>query len=702
MQGLRALLAMLFLPVTIFAQEKITGTVQDTIAVKQLREITITHKKALLKNTGEKLIYNAHADISNVSGAATDVLRKVPMVTVGADGEVKIRGNSNFKILLNGVPSDRLSRNLKETLKMIPASTIESIEVITTPSAKYEAEGAGGIINIITKKTIKGRTGNIDLTAGNLERSVDAAINIAQNKFEYSLNVNARQQREQNNSTLDRIAGTGKLLQNNNAITHEKSANVDAGINYRLDSSQKLSVTTSLWHGSWPSTSTLYNHYQDQQEIAEYNQASRQTNSDTWLEFALNYQKKFHRKGQELQLLAEHARSAAHSEYQTNQYHLNGQQYFRETSPNKSKIRKYNFQADYAHPFNKSGTNLLETGSRYSRNNSSSSYTVYNNAAHPGSTDLIEVPSRSDVMQYHRDIFAIYLSTKFDLTHNWILKSGLRYEHTQLGASFRGPSPAFAATFNNFVPSILLTKQLHEKHNFKINYTERIRRPWIWDLNPYVNASDPRNLTSGNPALKPEVTKMLELGHGYTATNGFTLNSSLYYTVNNNAIEQLTTVDSQGISRTTAQNIAANKRLGININTSIEISENWTLSGGAEAYHIKFKSQALNVRNDGNFYAVNLNSSYILPHDYTISISGDYSNGNITLQGNTSANYSYRISAQKELIKKKASIVLGIANPFQRTFRQYSYATAPTFQSTTTNNFYNRAITLSFSWKFGN
>lgn len=680
------------------------------IALKQetgmLNEVVVQGRKALIQSKGDKLIYNASADIGNKAGSATDVLRKAPMVTVGADGEVKMRGSSNIKVLLNGLPSGILAKNLKEALKMIPASTIESIEVITTPSARYEAEGAAGVINIVTRKKMKGTSGNIDLSAGNLERSANGGLNIASGKFNFSLLLNTNREKERTASELRRTSlangkQTGDLLQRTDALQRDKGAYGDFTTEYRPDSTQKLGATVSFWSGRWPEKSNLYNLYRSEKDTTEYNQVSEQDGSFTYWDFSLNYQKKFRRTGQELQVISQYSRSGDKSDYLTDQYYLSGQHYFREKSPNAGNSRDLSLQADYSHPFNRSGTNALETGIRFSKSNSKSRYSVFNNRDNPGGQQLIEDPSRSDAMDYFQHIFAAYLSLRFQTKNKWSFRPGLRYERTSLGAGFTGPALPFRATFSNFVPAMLITKKLDEQHDIKLNYTERIRRPWIWDLNPYVNASDPRNLTFGNPQLLPEITRMFEAGHAYSAPSGFTLNSSIYFHSNTNAIESLTTVDSLGVSRTTSQNIAANRRLGFNINAYMQMGSNWMINGSAELFHVWFKSKALGVANDASFYAFSINSSYTLPADYTVQVSADYSNGYVTLQGRNSANYSYRLSARKELLHKKASVTIGVNNPFQKTFLERSYTAASTFQSITASRYYNRSFTVSFSWQFG-
>jgi len=683
------------------------GRVIDSVSkVQQLNEVKITAKKPLIQHKGDKIIYNASTDISNKAGSAADVLRKAPMLTVTADGELKMRGSSGIKVLLNGRPSAILAKNLKEALKIIPAHTIESIEVITAPSAKYEAEGAAGVINIITKKKARGSNGNINLSAGNLEQAASGLLSVAKGKFNFDLSLNASREKERNISDLSRRSlkdnkETGMLIQQTDALQHSKGTYGDLSTVYHPDSTQEIGFTVSFWGGSWPGSNKLYNHYNSSQGIEAYNQTSEQKAKFGNTDLSLNYRKKYKKPGQELQLIAQYSKTYDNSNYQTDQFQLSGQHYFREQSPNKSNNKDLSFQADYALPLGRSGKQLLETGVRYSSNNASSAYTVFNNRNNPGSPVLVEDPSRSDVLNYFQRIFAAYASIQFQTNNNWTFRPGLRYEGTSLGGSFRGPVPSFKANFSSLVPGIMISKEIDEQHALKFNFSQRIRRPWIWDLNPYVNASDPKNLTTGNPELRPEITRMVEVTHSFNAVSGYSLTSSIYFSANGNAIESLTTVDSLGISRTTSQNIASNRRAGINLNANAQVNKNWLVNAGAEYYHVRFKSPALDLRNAGDFYSISLNTSYILPADYTIQFSGSYSNGYVTLQGKNSADYTYNLSVRKEFLNKMAGITLGINNPFQKTLLQRSYVHAPSFESTTTNRYFNRSFTISFDWRFG-
>ncbi|NJO92911.1 MAG: TonB-dependent receptor, partial [Chloroflexia bacterium] len=644
-------------------------------------------------------MYNAKADIGNKAGSATDVLRNTPMVTVEADGGIKLRGNSNIKVLINGLPSNIMAKNLKEALKSIPAGTIESIEVITTPSAKYEAEGAAGIINIITKKKSNGTTGSIDLATGNLEQSMNAEISVALEKFNYGLSVGLMKEKENIVSELNRTSftkdiETGKLLQNSHITQRYMGSFIEFSANYQEDSTQNLGTSISYWNDKMPMNASLYNLYESKLNRFEYNQTSGQKNYFNLFGVSLNYQKKFKRKGQELQLIGQYSNIAEMSDYKTNQLNLAGQPYFTENGSNTGKNIDLSFQTDYSHPINKTGSCILETGIRYGRNSSASDYSVLNNV-------LNEDTSRTDNMNYFQNIYAAYLSLKLETKYKWIVRPGLRYEATQLNGDLKRNETSFKSAFDNWVPSILISKNIGEKHDIKLNYTERIRRPEIWDLNPYVNASDPRNLAYGNPHLRPEITRTVELGYTFSSSSGLNLTNCLFVNSNKNGIEYLSIVDSSGISRTTPQNIATVQRIGANTNFYMPINEKWFISSDIEIYHAWFESKALKIKNDANFYTISINSSFTLPADFTIHLSADYNNGLVYLQGKSSSYYTHRISIGKELFNNKANLTVNINNPFQSKQLQRNYLSAQTFYSKTSDWHYNRSFTVSFSWKFG-
>lgn len=681
------------------------GTINLAGKPADLKAVVVSGKKALVQNKGDKIIYNAGGDAGNASGSAVDVLRNAPMLTVDADGTVKLRGSANLKVLLNGLPSGMLARNLTEALKMIPANTIASIEVITAPSAKYEAEGAAGVINIVTKK-IRTTSGNVSLGLGSLEQTGSVGLSLVKDKFTFNLSTfgNLRKGRtvsEVARQSLYEGKEVGRFSQRNDTREEEKGSEGEFTAEFRPDSTQKLGASFSYFVGQWPEKSSLRNMYATDQATSAYDQRGSTQGTFRWFQLSLNYQKNFRRPGHQLQLLAEASKEGDHMGYSTDQYDTAGKPYFHEESPNKGDGSDVALQADYAYPFNKTGKNLLETGVRFSDNHSNSAYAVLNNRDDPGGLTLTKDLQRSDTMAYFQHIYAAYVSMKFEFKHSWTLRAGIRYEKTKLGADFRGPSPPFDASFDNIVPNLMLERKLNEQHDLRLSYTERIRRPWPWDLNPYVNASDPRNLTFGNPRLRPEVTRMVELTESWSGSSGLSIITSLYYGFNRNAIESIRTVDSQGVSRTTSQNIGSNQRVGMNITANTRLNQHWTMAAGAEYHHILLRSVTLNARNSGDFYSLSINSSYGLSKGYTIQASGNYNNRTITLQGYSTDFYNYQLSFRKEFLDKKASLTLSGRNLLRRSLGQKLFSAASTFVSDSYSNHYNRSVTLSFTYQFG-
>lgn len=683
------------------------GKIALHTASNQLAEVRVNSRKRLIQNKGDKIIYNAGADIGNKSGNAADVLRKAPLVTVDPAGNVKLRGNSSIKVLLNGLPSGIMARNLKDALKLIPASTIVSVEIITNPSAKYEAEGAAGVINIITQKKVAGISGNLDVSAGNLERSIGGGINVSRGKFSIDASLTANREKQRNVWDMDRTSKEpgrvpNNLLQNTDATEISKGLYGDFSAEYRPDSSQTIGIGFSYWDGAFPSNSSFYNRFSENNRlVSEYNQNSEQQMKFGSFDLSANYNKKFKRPKQELQFISQFSHIFDNSTYRTSQSELSGANKFSEQGLNRSNNNDFSFQADYGHPLSKSGSTLLEIGAKLSDGKAKSTYQVFNNKAVPGGSTYVEDRDRSNVMNYTQQTLAAYVSLQLQTNNNWTFRPGVRFENTRMKGQFQTTTPMFTASFDNFVPSILILRKLNEQHTLKFNFAQRIRRPGIWELNPYVNASDPQNRTAGNPNLRPEITRTLELGHAFNAVSGFTLNSSIYFTRNDNAIEGLTIVNDSGISITSAQNIARIQRFGTNINVSLQPVSKMTINAGGELYVASFKSDALKVNNRGTFYNVNLNVSYQLPADYSFDFYGDYSNGDITLQGYNSNYYSYKFAVRKELLNKKAGLTLSFNNPFQRYLQQQNFIHAATFSSRQANRFYNQSVALSFNWQFG-
>lgn len=694
---------------TLTAQKPVLqlGTLLLRPESRQLSEVVITGQKALIEEKSDRLVYNAANDLTNKGGTAVDVLRKAPMLTVDVTGNVQLRGSSNLKVLLNGRPSGLLARNLSEALKMIPANTIQSVEVITSPSARYDAEGSGGVINIITKKQLKGSSGNLDVTAGNYMQSLGGSYGFKREKFGLTFSGNADAEREKSVSEITRVSllngqPAGELFQRRSANNVHRGWFGDLSMEYAFDTLNRVNVSISTWGGAWPNSNGLYNRFRNAEGIVsqEYNQDVDQQSPFGNVEFNVGYTRTFKKPKQELTVLGQYSYTFDNTRYTSDQYSLAGSPIYREMSQNKSQNPQLTVQLDYTHPFSTAGRQLLEFGVKAIRRDVGSTYAIYTSSL--DAVDLLTFNAgRSNTFAYDQQVLATYASLKLTNQTKWTLQSGVRLENTVMDGRFADSIPPFRIRFTNIIPSVILSKQLDERQSVKVSYTQRISRPMIWDLNPFINASDPKNLSAGNPQLRPELTHLAELSYSLTTKSGAYLNLALYRRQTDNSIEDVRTVDTSGVSQTIKQNVARNQRTGLNVNVAGQLNRNWKVNGGGEFYHTQFSSTALQVQNAGWLWQLNLNMAYQLPKNYSLQAYGMYSTGWVLLQGKNSAWYHYSLAARREFWDKKGSLTLGLNNPFTHPFRQTNDSQSNSFRAHTANQYVTRSVKLTFSWQFG-
>jgi outer membrane receptor protein involved in Fe transport len=340
----------------------------------------------------------------------------------------------------------------------------------------------------------------------------------------------------------------------------------------------------------------------------------------------------------------------------------------------------------------------LEMGAKAIRRDIGSEYRVEQSL--DGVSPLVTDPTQSNDFDYNQQIFSGYTALRVEAKRKWNLNLGARLERTVIDGNFMTTQTTLANQYTNLIPSIMVSKGI-KTHTLKTSYTQRIQRPQLWFLNPWLNASDPRNLQTGNPYLNPELNHALELGHSVTTKAGLSINSALYWRMTNNAIEYVRTVDEDGISLSKPQNIAQRIAYGLNMNLSGQATKTWTLNGGMDLRYVDLSSPTLNQRNSGLVGNFNLSSTYKLPHNYTFQTNANINSGWINLQGSGSPFYWYGFALKREMLDKKASLTLGINNPFNRGVSQNLRQAAPSFESDTRSFFVSRSVRLAFEWRFG-
>ncbi|WP_162902813.1 TonB-dependent receptor [Taibaiella koreensis] len=670
---------------------------------QSLQAVTITATKALIQDKGDRMVYNAENDITNSGGAASDVLRKVPGVSVDPEGKVELRGSANIKVLINGKPSSIMARNLADALKMIPANTIKSIEIMTTPTARFDAEGAGGVINIITKKNLKGATGNVNLTGGNYEQALGGSFGLRNEKLEANLAFNLKREREKSEAGRERSVLQDGSLQNTLYQRESKDNTNTTGfaelsLSYTPDTLNTLGFSANIWGGVWPSNRNVYARLTDSlgRVMEEYNQATKFKNPYYNFEFNLSYNRKMKRPGQELAVLAQYSYVIDNYPYTTDQYNMAEQLIYRENNSNRSHNGEWTLQADYTHPI---GKHVLEIGAKGIVRTASSDYRVESSQAGGDPTQLLPNPARTNIFDYTQEVGAAYASLKLNFGKDWMLVGGGRIEYTYVKGDFKSSSTAFDTRYTNWIPSIILSRKFGGMHTIKASYTQRILRPQVWSLNPFIDASDPKNQFTGNPSLKPELNHVVELAYNLTTKSGANISTTLYGRRLNNSIEEVATPLTDGAWLTRKVNIGNLTRYGISESVSLDITKQWSVNGDVNLEHVNFKSP--DWQNSGWIFRTNINTTYRLPKDYSLQASGGWNTGWIWFQGRNYGWHYYIVGAKKEFWNKNASITLNIANPFETNLRVKVKEERPNSVAATYLDFPRPSFMLTFAWKFG-
>jgi len=689
--------------------EQNIGVFQLSLQKGSLGAVTVTSQRALIEDKGDRLVYNAEQDISNAGGTAADVLRKVPSLTVDLDGNVQMRGNSNIKVLINGKPSAMMARNLADALKQMPANSIKSVEVITSPGAKYDAEGSAGVLNIITKKGLQGFNGSVNAAAGNFNRSVGTSLNFKKNKIGVALTGNVYQYRNKfESSSLRTTIYNGQplniLSQNSNADNTGTGGYGEMSVDYDIDSTSRLNLAMNVWGGNYPNNSTMFYSLTDISgtPLQAFKNESNFRNPYGNGQIDLGYTKTFKKPSQEFSLLSQFSLMPDNYRSETDRF-VEDKISYRQQSTNNSKNKEYTIQADYTQPFTiqmkKDTASLkLEVGAKAILRDIGSEYELLQSI--DGNAPFIEDPGQSNDFEYNQQVFSGYTSLRIETKKKWSLNLGGRLEQTHIDGKYISTNTFIDNRYNNFIPSVTLSKGI-KKHNIKVSYTQRITRPMIWVLNPWVNVNDPKNIQTGNPYLNPELSHAVELAHSLSTEKGTSVNTSIYYRGSNNAIEYLQTVDAEGVSLSKPQNIGVRKAYGVNLNISGRPAKNWNLNGGADLRYVDLRSPSTNQSNNGTTWYTNLNSTYKIGKKYTIQANGSYNSGWISLQGTNSGSFWYGMSGKRTLLKDKASISLIASNPFNKGITRTGKQSAPTFTSESNSFYYNRQVRVAFEWRFG-
>jgi len=670
-----------------------------------LQEVTVEGQRSLIEDKVDRMVYNAEKDGTNKGGDATDVLRKVPSLSVDLDGNVTLRGSQNVKVLINNKPSTIVASSVADALKQIPSDMIKSVEVITSPSAKYDAEGSSGIINIITKKnTLQGLTLNFDSSVGIRGGNMSLNGNYRKGNMGFSLggfgranyNVNGdfvNEQLSKTNGVLNGTSTTQSAATRNNGLFGSYQLGWDWDIN------KTNSITASARYGArnqntfQDALSTIIKRA-DGTSTSTIRDVETKDNSGT-VDLNVDYTHLFAKPQQEFSLSAQYSRNDRKNNF-TNIIRGVPDSLSRITNINPSYNQEATLQADYQSPIGK--TQMIEFGGKGIFRQVNSNFTQIGNS---GSLD------------YDQNIAASYFSYTLTTKKKYSFKAGGRYEYTTINAiqTAEGGTKTDIniPSYGTFVPSFNVSKSLKGGTTLKLAYNRRIQRPSLQFLNPNRNASNPSNVSEGNPNLSPEFTNNYEFTVNTFFKNTF-LTTALFMRNTTGSIQSIRTneVDAQGkpFLLTTFQNIGNEDAYGMNLFGNVNISNKFQLGGGTDVYYSKLNNNnpnpLLNAKNEGWVASFRMFGSYNLTKGWGLQVFSFYRGRQVQLQGSQGGFGIYSLSVKKDFLNKKGSIGLGAENFFTPGgFKINNSIESSTISQTSTNTLRNMNFKINFSYRIG-
>ncbi|WP_316734590.1 outer membrane beta-barrel family protein [Pedobacter aquatilis] len=666
------------------------GNVVISSTENNLADVQIVGTKAVIENKIDRMVYNAEADGTNAGGDATDVMRKVPMLSVDMNGNVQLRGGA-VRVLINGKPSGTMASSVADALKMIPAEQIKTVEVITSPSAKYDAEGSGGIINIITKKSnAQGVSGTVNASVGT--RQNNGSFNLTAKTGRLSVNTNlgtnlAYAQKSRvvilNQTTLNN-GSLNSVSQDGFSKWGRQGYNGSFGLDYDFNAYNNLSTTVKMnsFSNGGPGESNYIINGLPATNVSDMDMTFRN------LDWNVDYRKTSKKEGEEFSVSAQVSSGRTPTSFSnilTSAAFPNG---FQTISNNTGKNNEYTFQTDYTYPFSKA--TVLEVGAKAILRDIKSQF---DNAAQD--------------FQYNQDVASVYSVISFDITKKLKFKGGLRGEYTKIDFNTQN-SGLQKNDYLNLFPSAIISQTLKGSTTLKLSYNRRLQRPGQSYLNPFRNESDQFNIMQGNPQLNPELSDNFELGYS-TYIKSSILNASVFYRRTGGVIESsISPIADNGVNKTytTYINVGTAQTYGANVFASYNPKPKWTLMTnlGLNTYEV---SNSLTNVSTGTFLNYNIfgRSAYGFGKGYNFELFGVVNSPRRTYQGKTDAMVFYGASIKKEILKKKGSIGFNTLNPFNRdlhiqTVNNSVTATGTVFQSQ--NIYYPlRSFGVNFSYSFG-
>ena len=675
------------------------GTVVLSTNAELLGEVLVQAEKSRVEFKLDKRVFHVGKDLSNTGASALEVLNNVPSVNVNIEGEISLRGSTGVQILINGKPSV-LADEDGGALGSITAEMIEKIEVITNPSAKYDAEGTSGIINIVIKKEDrKGINGSISLNTGvPHNHSIGLSMNRRTEKFNLfsQFGVGYRElPRDGENINTDLEENTTVYSSGTN-YRNEEFYNVILGTDYHIN---RYNVLTLSGHFAYeiedqPSLTNFSSVDETGSLVSEwYRTETTEATNPKW-QYELQYKKDFkdHKEHDLLfSALGKFFGKDQSSEFD-NVATLGLVSLPSQQTRTKFKEATYTFNLDYTRPIKEKWT--IETGAQYVLTDVSNDYEVTDFV----SGEWVQDPGLTNVFEYDQKVLGVYATGAYE-DDKWGIKLGMRVENTDLNTLLINTGEPNPQNYTNPFPSAHASYKFTDYISLQAGYSRRVRRPRLWDLNPFFNIRNNFTIRTGNPDLLPEFTDSYELTSIYTFAK-VSLNAGVYYRYTTDVIERVSTFE-DNVNTFRPENIGTTKATGIEFNAKYSTNDWLSFNGDVNYNHFKREGTFDDTVFDFNAdqWTSKLTAKFKLPAQIDLEVTGQYESKEQTVQGEQADQLYANMGVRKKISKGKAVVNFSIRDIFASRVRE-SETIQPDFYIYS-RSLRGRFVTFGFSYGFG-
>lgn len=704
------------------------GTLYITDAKNELEGVEIVMQKPLVKADIDKIEYDIESDPDSKSNSIIEMLRKVPLVTVDGEDNITVNGSSSFKVYVNGRPNNMMTKNPKDVLKSMPANSIKKIEVITDPGPKYDAEGVGGILNIVTigsgfegyTLTLGGNVSNRG-AGGSLFGTIKSGKLTVSARYNYNYDGNRTGYSESSRTVTEENISpdASNMVSSSESKSHGDFQSGSIEASYEIDSLRLITMSLGLWGGGnkgnsiseMTGTSPMDGH-----TLYGYSAMGRNNSSWKSIDGGIDYQRLFKVKDRMLTLSYKINTNPDTNDYYTDYDEIsadNGWENYisrleNQYSDNSERTTEQTFQADYTTPIGKMHT--IEGGMKYIIRNNSAENDRYIKPAEDGGEYTYDT-EQSSHYKHENDIIAAYLGYKIKVK-KWSGRLGARYEHTIQDVKYLlGQGDDFRKHFNDLVPSATIGYKLTDMSNLKLGYSMRIYRPGIWYLNPYLNNTDPSNISQGNSNLESEKSHSFNIGYS-NFTSKLSLNLSMRYSFTNNSIERLTTMVNDnsiaGLQNPTGKDVlySTYENIGKTRSAALSAYVNWNATNSTRIYanmngQWQYFSDGKDLSNRGWNMYLSGGLQQSLPKDWRISLNVFTMTPGITLQGRGTSYTSYGININKSFLKKRLTISAFASNFLKKYMEYKNTMSSADFIQKSVSKYDNQRFGISVNYRLG-